>query len=655
MDAFTADYLSNLAAELSAPIIAKVAQRFQAKWQGDESSQALQRCLYAGVVGMVSKANLDVPDYEALLSDIFTDFFGSTAVSTELTRLVYLQPLSVPELEEAFSDAGYDSETLPGLDFPAAVAAFEAAFLEWAATEKALQPIIQVHQGWAQTDLQREMVALMRQMVAALQTLQPGQAVGIQADRIVAENVVSGTQQIIFQWSGGSGPLPPPTAWEKHYLRTLLGYCDPLDVAEVDELYAVDRNSAVVRVSDVYTSLYLARNTQPLYRSPGQPITAVEAVAGFRRLVILGYPGGGKSTLVNYLAAQLARRRLGQENLALPGWPDDAAPLPVRIILRHARPQEPDYRFTVTAQRMKGWLLAAMQAETQVAAVDRAAAGRVLGRLHLPDGRLLDDRPGVGVVERDGRKLPDIAWGQEVPAGTYTIGGGKQAYQSFDKRQVVIPHPYRLSRYPITYAQFQCFVEAEDFGDGRWWADMPEIVEDWSNKKYPVREIAEQVFPYASHPREMVSWYQAVAFCRWLGDKLGETVQLPHEYEWEVAARYPDGRAYPWGDRFDSEKANTDKSRIGQTTAVSLYPSGRNKALELYDLSGNVSGNGAATNTRTRTKKPLIRAGTGVSCAAVRARRSPGARRVSPSSPAPPRRRLRFSGGGCSSPISIVL
>ncbi|GIK58135.1 MAG: hypothetical protein HND44_10700 [Chloroflexi bacterium] len=360
MDAFTADFLSNLAAELSAPIIAKVAQRFQAKWQGDESSQALQRCLHAGVVGMVSKANLDAPDYEALLSDIFTEFFGSTAVAKELTRLVYLQPLSVHELEEVFVDAGYDPETLPGLDFPAAVAAFEAAFLEWAATEKVLQPIIQVHQGWAQTALQREMVALMRQMVAALQSLQPGQAIGIHAGQIVAHSVVSGTQNNIFQWPGGSGLLPPSAyAWEKHYLRTLLGYCDPLDVAAVDEFYAVDRESAVVRVTDVFTSLYLAHGQQPIRRisrqsvadailrprqpdqamrgekEEGEPVTAVAAIAALPRLVILGYPGGGKSTLVNYLAAQLARRRLGQENSDLPGWPTEAAPLPVRIILRH--------------------------------------------------------------------------------------------------------------------------------------------------------------------------------------------------------------------------------------------------------------------------------------------------------------------------------
>ena len=77
-----------------------------------------------------------------------------------------------------------------------------------------------------------------------------------------------------------------------------------------------------------------------------------------------------------------------------------------------------------------------------------------------------------------------------------------------------------------------------------------------------------------------------------MGDKLGQAIELPHEYEWEVAARWDgekaDGRTYPWGDEFDPQKANTHEGGIRQTTAVGLYPAGKNEALDLYDLSGNV-------------------------------------------------------------------
>ncbi|MCP4362687.1 MAG: formylglycine-generating enzyme family protein, partial [Chloroflexi bacterium] len=131
---------------------------------------------------------------------------------------------------------------------------------------------------------------------------------------------------------------------------------------------------------------------------------------------------------------------------------------------------------------------------------------------------------------------------------------------------------------PITNMQFQCFVDAPDRDKPEWWQDIPD----------KERKFREPYFPYANHPRETVSWYQAVAFCRWLSAKLGAEIMLPHEYEWEVAARYPDGRAYPWGNAFDKEKANTDEGGVGQTTAVGIYPTGKNPALELYDLNGNV-------------------------------------------------------------------
>ncbi len=218
----------------------------------------------------------------------------------------------------------------------------------------------------------------------------------------------------------------------------------------------------------------------------------------------------------------------------------------------------------------------------------RAAIGRALGRIRLADGTPLDNRPGVGFGLRDGVKIPDIAWGEELPAGQVTIGGDKEAYNSFDKRQVTIPYSYRLSCYPITYAQFHCFVEAPDFADPRWWDGMPEEEEVYGTR-YRLRELSQQAFPFWNHPRESVSWYQAVAFCRWLSDKVGYVVDLPHEYEWEAAARWPDNRAYPWGNKFDPTKTNTTEGdNVGQTTAVGIYPQGANPKLNLHDLSGNV-------------------------------------------------------------------
>jgi formylglycine-generating enzyme required for sulfatase activity len=225
--------------------------------------------------------------------------------------------------------------------------------------------------------------------------------------------------------------------------------------------------------------------------------------------------------------------------------------------------------------------LAALLSGGHLRPPQRAEAGVVLARLG-------DPRPGVGYVVQDGAKIPAIVWGKPVPAGTYKIGGDPNAFRSFDERQVTISEEYMLARYPVTYAQFQCFVHAADFGDARWWAGMPEEEEAYGSV-YKLQQLSEQAFPFWNHPRERVSWYQAIAFCRWLSDKLDYTVDLPTEQEWEVAARYPDGRFYPWGNEFDATRANTDEGeRVGRTSPVGMYPDGANQALELYDLSGNV-------------------------------------------------------------------
>jgi len=225
-------------------------------------------------------------------------------------------------------------------------------------------------------------------------------------------------------------------------------------------------------------------------------------------------------------------------------------------------------------ERLASRLVQVMR-EEPLRAIERAEAGKALAKLG-------DPRPGVG-LRGDG--LPDIAWCQ-VPAGPFLMGGEGERDES-------ITHPYRISRYPVTNAQYAAFVRAGGYAERRYWT---EAGWNWREKE----EISEppnlgEPRDISNHPRVAVSWYEAVAFCLWLTEQLRERgelgpdqeITLPTEPQWEKAARGADGRRYPWGSEPDPERANYDDTGIGATSAVGCFPGGVSP-YGAEDLSGNV-------------------------------------------------------------------
>jgi formylglycine-generating enzyme required for sulfatase activity len=115
-------------------------------------------------------------------------------------------------------------------------------------------------------------------------------------------------------------------------------------------------------------------------------------------------------------------------------------------------------------------------------------------------------------------------------------------------------------------------------GESRTWPYF------WDNPRWNV----------PNHPVVGINWYEAVAYCRWLTEKLcalgtlgkDEAVRLPTEREWQRAAQGDDGREYPWGEWAEGH-ANTRESGIGQPSAVGLFPEGASPCGAL-DMAGNV-------------------------------------------------------------------
>jgi formylglycine-generating enzyme required for sulfatase activity len=211
--------------------------------------------------------------------------------------------------------------------------------------------------------------------------------------------------------------------------------------------------------------------------------------------------------------------------------------------------------------------------------MDRAAAGDALAVMS-------DDRAGVG-VRADG--VPDIVW-CPVEGGEFIMGNTKQsdnmAYSDEEPQHRPALPAFEISKYPITNAQFAAFVQDGGYTDKRWRNCWTQAGLKWKgNRADPDRYGG--VYDLPNHPVVMVTWYEAVAFCHWLGRKLGRPVSLPSEAQWERAARHTDARRYPWGDKLTPDHANYDQTGIGTTTAVGIFPQGASQCGAL-DMSGNV-------------------------------------------------------------------
>jgi hypothetical protein len=198
--------------------------------------------------------------------------------------------------------------------------------------------------------------------------------------------------------------------------------------------------------------------------------------------------------------------------------------------------------------------------------LDHAARAGIGERLHV----IGDTRPGVG-LRPDG--LPDIVW-CPVPGGTVTLERNAGTFEV---------QPFEIAKYPVTLMQFQAFLDdPEGFSHPAWWRDL---AADKKHKRAPDTPT----FRLSNNPRDSVSWYDAIAFCRWLSQKSGEKIRLPTEWEWQQAATGGNPRnKYPWGpDWEDGRRCNTYESGLNRTTTVGLYPQGASPVGAL-DMSGNV-------------------------------------------------------------------
>lgn len=113
-------------------------------------------------------------------------------------------------------------------------------------------------------------------------------------------------------------------------------------------------------------------------------------------------------------------------------------------------------------------------------------------------------------------------------------------------------NPFFIGKFVITNAQFEVFAKDRNgYQNAKWWNYSPKSRE-WF-KEY--RKLGWPKEPRESGdnlPRSGVSWFEAMAFCRWLSAKTKLKITLPTDVEWnhgvQTSGYYMEQLSeYPWG------------------------------------------------------------------------------------------------------------
>lgn len=164
-----------------------------------------------------------------------------------------------------------------------------------------------------------------------------------------------------------------------------------LDVGTADAA----RAQQALSLARVYVDLDTTEHTTQLVSAPEdsdiavqtRPLSAIEATVAQRRLVLLGDPGGGKSTFVNYLAHCLAMHALEPESQwldHLPEWPQaEAAIVPLVVVLRDFARGLSDPLPSAEPSRLWGFIVGRLEAQNLGFAAEPIRAALDRGEVFL--------------------------------------------------------------------------------------------------------------------------------------------------------------------------------------------------------------------------------------------------------------------------------
>jgi formylglycine-generating enzyme required for sulfatase activity len=175
-----------------------------------------------------------------------------------------------------------------------------------------------------------------------------------------------------------------------------------------------------------------------------------------------------------------------------------------------------------------------------------------------------------------------------VPTGTFIMGSKRE--EEKPQHNLEIPYDYWMARFPVTNEIYNAYVQAKGIAHP---ASVDRRIIKWNDENSNT-EFYNNWDNITDHPVLYISWKDALIYCEWLDsiykDELpfGLVLRLPTEAEWEKAARGTDGRLYPWGNKFDRYRCNTQEAGLRSTSPVEVYSPQGDSPYGVADMSGNI-------------------------------------------------------------------
>ena len=192
-----------------------------------------------------------------------------------------------------------------------------------------------------------------------------------------------------------------------------------------------------------------------------------------------------------------------------------------------------------------------------------------------------------------------------VQPGRYPLGDN--TYKGNPERVVKLEKPFKIDRFEVTNHDWFMFLWATKDSQV-YYPTIPIVMGDFDTDKWAKNikdaKFYEYDFTRKKHPVRSIAYSETEQFAKFV-DK-----RMPTADEWEIAARGPDGRRYPWGNSYTKADWKTKAwtsflirgpggktEHINDTIPVDKLPGGQSWC-GCYNMADNVS---EWTSSKVRT------------------------------------------------------